>query len=461
MSCSTDLIPLSKAVAAAIVDSYEDSGKVTAQYFHWAAREFKALNRKILRGGTKRKVSLTVNGNTRTATLPTDFRVEKFVGVIQNGEKIPLSLNYKIADTNNIEDVECIDRCPKCNQDKAICEDLQVTEEINLIVINGSTYEQNIVKKLYPNGDYYLETTDPIYNLTTEEVEYVTSKVFINNLDLKPCGCLETTEENLAVLQSCCPDVYGCYYATCSTTCSSDLGGYRIFEESGLIQFDSYFKYNTVYLEYEGFLPKVNGQLQIPEVAFEAVVEGTKLRSIKNRKNEPLWRIREYKDDARRAKNDMIRELGRVSLSYILEAATKLPKFDIKRERWGSCFSTATTSTISTSTSNTEAATSGTTVVEVIRDRISFAKIKFIVGQSGSPVVAGETSLTISVSNIMSNSLNVILDGSNITEIDYDDTFGTDQMEYKVLYAAGQTIVYFNQGLVEGQNYKITYAKQV
>lgn len=229
-----DMVPLHKVVAAAIIDSGEDAGKTEAYYFHWAAREFKSLNRKILKTSNG-KVSLPVNFNTRTATLPADFMHETFVGYISGGQKVPLTMNHKLVDTQNVVEAECINYCPRCNQDKAICEDLQVTEEVNLITINGTAYEQKIVKKLYPNGDYYLETTNPFYNVATATVVYKTAKKFIANLDLKPCGCLETTNENLTTLSTFCPDVYGCYYATCSPSCDVDNGSYRIFEETGLL----------------------------------------------------------------------------------------------------------------------------------------------------------------------------------------------------------------------------------
>ena len=466
-----DMVPLSKVVAAAIIDSYEDSGKVEAYYFHWAAREFKKLNRKILKIGNGR-VSLPVNFNTRTATLPADFLKETFLGFIQGGEKVPLNLNHRLVDAKNIEEKVCVDCCPKCNQDRAICEELEVTQEINLIVINGTTYEQTIIKKLYPNGDYYLETTNPIYNIVNAQVEYITSKKFIANLDLKPCGCLETTTENLATLSTCCPDVYGCYYATCSPSCDEDNGSYRIFEETGLIQLDAKYSKPTVYLEYEGFLPKVNGQLCVPEVAFEATVEGTKERSIRNKRNEPYWRIKLYQDNARRAQNEMIRELGRVSLSYILEKAMTLPKFDIKRERWYSCFSTANTLAVGQSSNivldTTPSGTTGggtVTVVEVARNGITFGKRTFTIGEIGSPLIAGQDNWIIRTvagviePNIYSDSVNVIIDNFPVDEVDFAAAFSIDVLQYKVEYGATQTKVYFNTAVTDFQKYKITYAK--
>src|SRR5690606_774636 len=106
------------------------------------------------------KVWLNVNKNTHTATLPLDYESETFVGFVDSRwHKVPLKMNTALTDSINIIDVPCEDKCDKCNQDKGICNDLVVTQESNLKVINDTTYEETIVKKLYPNGDYYLETS--------------------------------------------------------------------------------------------------------------------------------------------------------------------------------------------------------------------------------------------------------------------------------------------------------------
>lgn len=350
MACSTDLVPLSSVVKAAIVDSYEDGGKVSAQYYHWAARAFKYLNRRMLKTAERRKVILPISPATRTATLPSDFKRERFVGYIHNGEKIAIPLNIKLVDDSNITEAANTNKCDKCNQDKNICNDFTVTQEVVSVEIEGQPYDKTTVKKLQSNGDYCLETTTPVYNTVTEEVDFITEKEFITNIDLLDCGCPNPSASNLATISEHCPDVYSCYYTECSSTCNPREGGYKIFEDSGLIQLDNSYRYDTLYLEYDGFLPKKDGQLLIPEVAFEAVVAETKVYSIKNKKNEPYWRIREYKDDARQARNAMVRELGRVSLNYILEAAMKVPNFDYKIKYPATSKGTVVTQTQSVST---------------------------------------------------------------------------------------------------------------
>lgn len=321
-------VPLYRAVAAAVMDTHEDLGRAQQKYFHWGARGLKKITRESLKTG-KRNAILTVNRNTNTATLPPDFDYELGVYVISDGKKVPLSLRPELVDTKNIEEIECEDKCPACNQDKKICEDLSVTEDTVLVVINDSTYEQTIIKRLYPDGSYFLETRTPVWDVPTESVIYRTNKELVTALDLKPCGCIDDTEENIEKIKCNCYDVYCQYYAPCDTCCDVNYGGYRVFEESGLIQFDAVGKFRKVYIEYKGFIPKKNGQYQIPEVAFETIVEWIKYKSIQNRKNVTDVMVRRWFDDYKRERENMMKVLGRISLSAILDRIGLIPKFDV------------------------------------------------------------------------------------------------------------------------------------
>ncbi len=161
------LIPLSKVVAASIIDTYGNIGQTEQRHTHFAARGLKKLYIESL-PNLRHKVLLHVNPNTHTATLPDDFDRESMVAVYDSstGRKIALKLNPDITDTSNITDIPYEAKCPKCSQDKSICNDLSVTQEVNLVVINGTTYEESVVKKLYPNGDYCLEKTTPFISIT-------------------------------------------------------------------------------------------------------------------------------------------------------------------------------------------------------------------------------------------------------------------------------------------------------
>lgn len=354
-------------VKAAMVDTYSDVGSSQELFMHFASRELDQLQTQILKRG-KRSVLLQVNKNTNTATLPIDFDSELFVGVINDRHyKVPLKINNRIIDTIHIDTIDYTEKCQKCNQDKAICEDLQITEEVIFKTINGTQYEERIIKKLYPNGDYYLETKTPVWDTQLNAIDYVTNKEFIAKFDLKSCGCLETTAENINTLEQCCPDLYCQYYAPCDYSCNTDLGGYKIFEETGLIQFDFSFKYKYVYLEYLGFIPKRNGQFYVPKVAFETLVEGVKFRSIEARKNVPhvdkVFRLQRYVS----AKSGLQKVLGRISLASIVQAAHSIPKFDTYTESWYSCYSKSSNTAASSDTECNTTATvpSASTVISI------------------------------------------------------------------------------------------------
>ncbi len=312
-----------------MIDTYEDVGKSKELFYHWAVRGYKKINRETLKKDVKR-VLLTVNHNTQTATLPIDCEGESiiFVGYIENGCKVPLKLNSNLAQSV-IEEIPCDDPCPKCNQSISICNDLEVTETEEIVVVNGSTYTKTVIKKLYPDGKYFLETTIPYYNTVTESVEYAITKEFIAEFDLQSCGCLATTEENLATLQNCNSDVYNCYYTSYNINCENNLGGYRVFSETGMIQLDSRFYKDQVYIEYRGFLQKIKGQWAVPEVAFETLVNWTKYKAIQNKKGVNVYDKREALNDFDRERRNMEKEISRIPLSMIILAARKIPKFNL------------------------------------------------------------------------------------------------------------------------------------
>lgn len=321
-------MPLYKVVNAAIVDSYEDIGKVQQLYSHWAARGYKKLNNETLHSGIRR-VLLKINHSTNTATLPVDFKGERFVGIINEyGQKVPFKPAANLVNDKSIEDIDCVDKCEKCNQDKSICSELTVTEDTVLVTINDAVYEQTIIKKLYPDGSYYLETKIPVWDYDSEAVTYVINKEYITSIDLKPCGCIDNTESNVEKLKCYCYDIYCKYYTQCCAP-DIDMGVYRIFEEVGVVQLSKDIPYDKLYLEYDGFLPKKNGQYQIPEVAFETLVEWVKFKAVDGKKNisttEKQWRFERYKLE----RSNMEKVRLKIPLSLIINAATLIPKFDV------------------------------------------------------------------------------------------------------------------------------------
>lgn len=322
-----NFVPLSRVVNAAIIDKYEDKGKTEQLYSHWACRGLFQLKMQILKGD-KRSVFLHVNKNTNTATLPPDFNGEVFVGIVERGIKMPIRQNTNLADTINIIDVPCKDVCPKCNANKQICNDLSITTETKVVEINAANYEQTITKRLYPNGDYFLETITPFLDVESDTVIYRTSKDFVAHIDLKPCGCVEETEKNISTIQVCNPDVYCNYFAPCGTA-YKHLGSYQIFEESGLIQFSPDFEYDKVYLEYRASMLKINGQYQVPRIAFETLVEWTKYKAIQNKSNFSRLEKNDQWNHYLIEKSNLSKIKTRTSLSNLIDSISRIPKFDV------------------------------------------------------------------------------------------------------------------------------------
>jgi hypothetical protein len=108
-----------------------------------------------------------------------------------------------------------------------------------------------------------------------------------------------------------------------------NLDGYAIFEESGLIQFSENFDYDKIYLEYYASMIKINGQYQVPKIAFEALVEWIKLKAIQNRLKVSRFDRFDQRESYKAAKANFFKVKHRIPLSVILRAALEVPKFDI------------------------------------------------------------------------------------------------------------------------------------
>lgn len=134
-------IPITRVINAALIDTYGDVTKSKEVYMHWAARGLKALQKQVIKTG-KRRVMIDVNKSFMSATLPSDFLEEnlQFVGFIdERGYKIALGNDTRLTNDKSIETIECEDTCPKCKQDKGICNDLTVTETTEVEVITTTT----------------------------------------------------------------------------------------------------------------------------------------------------------------------------------------------------------------------------------------------------------------------------------------------------------------------------------
>jgi hypothetical protein len=327
--------PLRKAVNMAAMDAHKDIGVVERSYSHWAARGLKEFTRETLRTG-KRQSILHVNPATNTAFLPCDFEEDLFVGYVNDcGEKYPLRLNSKLVNDVAIEEVPCEDACEAhcdCCFPKQLCNDLTTTQEIKLIDINGTDYEQTITSTLQDNGEYYVVTTTPYFNMITSEVEYRTDKKFVTKFDLAACGCLQDTPANRENLKSCNYDCYCCYCTPCHSACSDYVGGYRIFKESGYIKFDAGMKLDRVYLEWTGSIPKINGEYVIPDIALESLASFIVFKDGEHNKSVPLWEKRWRYDRFIENCKKMEIDLGRMKLSTIIDALMLTPKVGFHTE---------------------------------------------------------------------------------------------------------------------------------
>lgn len=324
------MIPLRKAVGAAMKDMYADVGRSEHSFYHWAARGLRKLAIESLKF-SPRRVLIEVNKNTMTATLPIDFEEALFVGYIDCNVRIPIYVNPDLIEPSIIEELKCEETCKRCGQ-LPICEKFNVVKNVITHTYFETDYDEIIETKIYEDGSYWEVRTIPYvdYSLGGEElVKYREEKKFIAAIDLTPCKCVDNTPKNEETIKTCCPDIYGCYFTARQACCTSSNAKYNIIEDAGLIKLDGNFQKDKLYLEYKGFIPKLKGEYLIPAVAFEPVVSWTKWMSIDGKLNvsntDKSWRENRFIKDA----SNMRRVLGRVKLGSIINSASSLPIFDI------------------------------------------------------------------------------------------------------------------------------------
>lgn len=323
-------VPISKAVKQAVMDMYEDFGKVEARYNAWAIRGIKKLTNETLKSN-KRYAMLNVNHNLNSAVLPPDFEEAIYVGWIDEcGKKWQLTLNGSITNPKLIDEIPCDNQCDKqCDcYPKQLCCDLESTQVINRILINDTYYDETVTSTLLPSGEFYEVTTTPIAG--SEGIEYITTKKYVTSFDVEECGCIKKTKKNDSKLKVCAWDQYTCYCTPCSYG-DTDFGGYNIFPENNTIMFDGAMKFSKVYVEYRGGLPKKGNEYLIPEVTFETIINFTKFKSVENKKGVSLadrgWHWERYMIE----RGNMVKILGRISLSDVIHSALLVPKFDVNQ----------------------------------------------------------------------------------------------------------------------------------
>lgn len=340
------VIPLSRAVNSAIIDSYEEKGRVEERYSHWAVRVLRKLNRQVIKANAKR-TTVSVSRSTMTASLPVDFKECIFIGFIdRSGRKVPIDIDADIYGDYEKAPETC---CEKCGQPKELCEALKVTVETKPInppdscdcyyytsggypcgPIGGGlsevVWEENVTKTLLPNGDYIEDRLFPIFDPQTCTARMTSSRKLIQQFDINDCGCIKPTKENADKLCSCNSDLYHLYFNNFYSSDSYCEVGVKIFLEQGVMQFSGIVDFDKVFMEYYGDLPKKNGSFMIPEVALEAIVAGIHVRRLEHKKGTTESQIARAKSVFKKEKTEMSQLLwGRLSINDILTAATQVP----------------------------------------------------------------------------------------------------------------------------------------
>jgi hypothetical protein len=143
-----------------------------------------------------------------------------------------------------------------------------------------------------------------------------------------PCGCIEPSQLNIDKIKESCFDCYCKCYSPCLGNEYVE-GAYRIDLDNGNIIFNKSFPYDKVYVEYRTALPRINGELVIPELALESIVSGIIFKATEYKKTIPLSERELNQKKYTRAKGNMHKIMCRISLNDLFNSIIKIPKFDL------------------------------------------------------------------------------------------------------------------------------------
>ena len=101
---------------------------------------------------------------------------------------------------------ECVTVCT-CNEGIKECIE-QYEETTENITISAGTFPKTTKKRIYENGNVYIETSTPTDIVTStgsnNGYSYIIDKTFLCKLDTNPCGCIAVSQQNLEVISQCC-----------------------------------------------------------------------------------------------------------------------------------------------------------------------------------------------------------------------------------------------------------------
>lgn len=114
------------------------------------------------------------------------------------------------------------DSITDCTCGGGIKECIETYEETSEnVTISAGTYKKTTKKRIYENGDVYIEVSTPVDKVTiggsNNGYDYIIDKTYLCKLELNPCGCVTVSQQNLDIVQQCCNDTT---YSECKALCN-------------------------------------------------------------------------------------------------------------------------------------------------------------------------------------------------------------------------------------------------
>jgi len=278
--CLANKVPVSDIVKSLLIREGDVLGQHFRQYLEVAKDVYRDLNLYAIR--ETRRYMIEVNKKTNSIKLPKDCLMWSSIQVPDEcGQLLPLLQNTNL--TGDIVDLNLANDCGcQCNCQSELCGSLKHYEVIHKTIMapmpNGEQqgFECMERKTIYPNGDYYLEWTEPVVKYDGDQhvaTELESKTEFICRLEVEACGCVKDCPANREMITGSCGAgffPYECGCPSCPPVMPNATYGYEEFGDT--ICFDSAFCYDYVLLRY--YVEQKGSSFMVPIIAKTAMIRG-------------------------------------------------------------------------------------------------------------------------------------------------------------------------------------------
>lgn len=280
---------------------------------------------------------LEVDKTTNTIVLPCNMERVFGISIVDEcGRMRPIGYNPNM----NTLQVRCHNKtcsCTTCNGEDTLCDAIDsISYRTEDVVLEGETYQKKIWNK--KSGCNLVEVME-VPAVDGDTVSYITQERVVCALDVDTNGCIKPTLANRELIETHC----GCYISSCQQKVCfqeknpdgpalpanfNDYGHYKPDAICDNIWHLKDVKGDKVILSYQvSGESDVNGQINVPLYAIQAVKLGMRYYGMLFKNNTPLSQKREAERDWNMARRELFLYMNPININEFMRLPTRVVKW--------------------------------------------------------------------------------------------------------------------------------------